>query len=85
MNDQIIWKPVMMDTEAHGRRTVYVKHYFVPFVGLMSAADTAFTVPAFIRVAGKRIRGFITPRDGMAFMQENDGPWFVAFTDQTKR
>lgn len=82
MNDRIVWLPKPMLTEAYGTRTVYVKHDFVPFYGLMAAADTAFTVPAYIRVAGKRIRGFITPRDGMAFQQENDGPWFVAFTNQ---
>jgi hypothetical protein len=80
MRDRIVWKPTKLDTEKHGNRTVYVKHYFVPFVGLMSAADTAFTVPAYIRVQGRKITGFITPRDGMAFMQEHETPWFVAHT-----
>jgi hypothetical protein len=80
--DKTVWVPKKMDTEAHGNRTVHVKHWSVPFAGLMVAADTAFTVPAYIRVKGKRVTGFVTPRDGMAFMQDNDGPWFVAHTNQ---
>lgn len=79
MRDPISWRGRHMDTEAHGRRTVYVRCVWAPSVGWMVDADTAFTVPAFIRVKGKRVRGFITPRDGMAFMQEHETPWFVAF------
>lgn len=85
MRDQIIWKPIVLDTESYGRRTVYVKHYFVPFAGLMSAADTAFTVPAYIRVRGARITGFVTPRDGMAYQQDHAAPWFVAHTESAAR
>lgn len=79
MNDRVVWKPVAMDTQEHGRRTVYIRHVAVPFVGLLVDADTAFTVPAFIRCKGRRIRGFVTPRDGMAFQQEHGAAWFVAF------
>ncbi len=78
MRDKIVWKPCSMATEKYGHRTVYVKHWAVPFYGLMAASDTAFTIPAFIRLGGKRITGFITPRDGMAYQQDHDGPWFVA-------
>lgn len=79
MRDKIVWEATIMDTESHGRRTVYVKHYAVPFVGLMAAPDTAFTIPAYIVVKRKRVRGFVTPRDGMAFQQEHDAAHFVAF------
>jgi hypothetical protein len=82
MRDQIAWLPCAMATEKFGKRTVYVKHYIAPFVGAMVAADTAFTVPAFIRIRGKHIRGFITPADGMAYMQEHGASHFVAFTNE---
>lgn len=78
MRDRTYWKPVKMDTEKHGRRTVYVKHYSVPFAGLMAAADSAFSIPAYIRVNGQKVTGFVTPRDGMAYQQEHEPSWFVA-------
>lgn len=80
MRDKVWWKPIKMDTKSHGHRTVYVRHIVAPFAGAMLDCDTAFSVPAFIQVRRKKITGFITPRDGMAFQQENDGPWFVAHT-----
>ena len=80
MRDLVVWKGTKMDCESFPHRTVYVKHFHVPFVGLMSAPDTAFTIPAFIRVKGKKVRGFVTPRDGMAYQQEREASWFVAFS-----
>ena len=85
MRDKIVWLPKPMDTEKFGKRTVYVKHYAVPFYGVMAAADTAFTVPAYVRIKGKRITGFITPRDGMAYQQEHDAPWFVMHSSQEEK
>lgn len=85
MRDRVVWKSAKMDTEKFGKRTVYVKNWFVPFVGLMAAADTAFTVPAYIRYKGKKLTGFITPRDGMAFGQEHDSLWFVVHTGQMEK
>lgn len=85
MRDRVIWKPIKMATEKFGERTVYVKHWAVPFAGLIAAADTAFTVPAYIRYKGKKLTGFVTPRDGMAFQQENEGPWFVVHTSQMEK
>lgn len=85
MRDKIAWLPKKMDCEAFSRRTVYVKHYIVPFCGAMAAADTAFTIPAFIRIKGKHIRGFITPRDGMAYQQEHEAAWFVAFNKEMEK
>jgi hypothetical protein len=82
MRDEIVWKPVVMDTEKHGRRTVYVKHCRIQCGLLIPAADTAFSIPARIRVKGKRIAGFVTPRDGMAYQQEHEPSWFVAYTEQ---
>lgn len=55
------WKPEPMHIEAvNATRTVYVKRY--NYDGSM-AADTAFSVPAFIRVKGKRLTGYVTGRD----------------------
>jgi hypothetical protein len=85
MRDRIVWQPVTMDTEHHGRRTVYVKHYAVPFVGLMAAADTAFSVPAYVRIKGMRLTGFVTPRDGMAYQQDHEPTWFVMHTASANR
>lgn len=80
MRDIVYWKPIKnMMTESHGQRTVYVRHLIVPFAGIMADADSAFTIPAFIRVNGKRVKGFITPKDGMAYMQEHGASVFVAF------
>lgn len=70
MRDYIVWIKCVMDTEAHGKRAVYIKHAAVPFAGLIALPDTAFTIPAFIRVKGKRVQGFVTPREAS---------WFVAF------
>jgi hypothetical protein len=82
MRDRVWHKPIVMDTKAHGKRTVYVRHIVAPFASAMVDADTAFTVPAFIRIRGKKITGFVTPRDGMAFQQDCEAPWFVAHTQQ---
>ena len=82
MRDIVRWLPTKMSTEAHGERTVYIKHWLVPFAGPMAAADTWFSVPAYIRVRGKRITGFVMPRDGMAYCQEHESSIFVAHTKQ---
>lgn len=80
MRDRIVWKPVQnMPLEAGGFATVYVKHWAVPFAGLMAAADTAFTVPAYIRRGGKRVQGFVTPADGHAYMQEHGTSHFIEY------
>ncbi len=34
--------------------------------------DTAFTVPAYVQVRGRTVRGYIASGDGMAFYQERD-------------
>jgi hypothetical protein len=60
-------------------RTVYVRHLWAPFAGWMAAADTAFTIPAFIRVRGRRIHGYVEASDGLAFQQDHAAPWFVAY------
>lgn len=55
------WKPEPMHVEAvNATRTVYVKRY--NYDG-SPAADTAFSVPAFIRVKGKRLTGYVTGRE----------------------
>lgn len=62
------WKPEPMHIEAvNATRTVYVKRY--NYDG-SPAADTAFSVPAFIRVKGKRLTGYVTGRDWHAHPNE---------------
>ena len=52
------WKPEPMRVEAvNATRTVYVKRY--NYDGSF-AADSAFSVPAFIRIKGKRLTGYVT-------------------------
>lgn len=56
----IRWKP----HKAHpvdGRepRTVYIRGEIAPFVGWMATPDTYFSCPAYVRVNGKRVRGFV--------------------------
>lgn len=74
MRDRVYWLPrdVPCACPALGKRKVYVAHHHAPFVGFMAAADTAFSIPAYVRYKGKRLTGFVTPRDGMAFQQEHD-------------
>lgn len=83
MKDGIVWiARKKMKLEKGGEATVYVKHYYCFPVGLIAAADTHFSIPAFVRRKGKRVRGFVTPSDGMAFMQEHAVSHFVEFTNQ---
>lgn len=84
MRDRVVWLPNKLDTEQHGRRTVYIRYLSVPFAGLLVDADTAFTIPAYITVKGRRIKGFITPKDGMAYQQEHGESHFVAFKGERK-
>jgi hypothetical protein len=66
------WKPEQMHVSAvNATRTVYVKR--CNYDGSY-AADTFFSVPAFIRIKGKRITGYATGRDdapGMEFRVHN--------------
>lgn len=53
------------------RRTVYVRGFSAPFAGWIADADTAFSVPAYVTVKGRRVAGYVTPSDGMAFQQDH--------------
>ncbi len=78
MRDRVVWVPVKNITCEDGKtRTVYVKHWAVPFVGLMAAPDTMFSIPAYVWRRNHRVRGYVTPRDGMAFSQDHDGMEFL--------
>jgi hypothetical protein len=83
MRDPVGWLPKELDTESYGHRTVYIRHLWAPFAGWMVDANSAFTIPAFVRIKGRRVRGFVTPRDGMAFQQDHAAPWFVAYKSAT--
>ena len=58
------WKPFPNHACEDGKaRTVYVRGEVAPFVGWMATPDTYFSCAAYVRVRGKRVRGFVTPRD----------------------
>jgi hypothetical protein len=84
MRDHVVWKPYKMATQDFGIRTVYVRHIWVPFIGDMIDPDTFFSIPAFVRVKNKRVKGFITPQDGMAYQQEHGPSHFVTFKGEAK-
>jgi hypothetical protein len=72
MRDRIHWLPRRgIPTEHFETRTVYVAHYHAPFAGFMAAADTAFTIPAKVRIRGRWFHGFIAAHNGMAYIQDH--------------
>lgn len=54
------WKPHKAHPCEDGTpRTVYVRGEFAPFVGWMATPDTVFSCAAYVRVRGKRVRGYV--------------------------
>lgn len=66
MRDIIRWKPYAgTKCEDGSVRTVYVKGYVAPWVGWMAAYDTVWSCPAFVRVRGKRVQGYLSTEQNM--------------------
>jgi hypothetical protein len=54
------WKPhTAHPCEDGTARTVYIRGEIAPFVGWMATPDTYFSCPAYVRVKGRRVRGFV--------------------------
>lgn len=61
----VYWKPHPSHPCEDGTpRTVYVRGEVAPFVGWLATPDTYFSCPAFVRVKGRRVRGYIGQLSG---------------------
>lgn len=54
------WKAHKLHACEDGKaRTVYIRGEFAPFVGWIATPDSAFSVAAYVRIAGKRCTGYV--------------------------
>ncbi len=77
MRDIIHWKPHPTEypMQDGSLRTVYARGAFVPFVGWMALPDTAFSCDAYVRIKGKRVKGYVGQ------VGENDFPTFNPYSE----
>lgn len=63
MKDKVVWVKKHVKLQDGSERNCFVRHFSVPFEGLIIDADTWFSATAYINKNKKRIMGFYTGPD----------------------